>query len=96
MTEKSDLQYCEQIEAHMDDGGKVHAHNVRDLAGMVRQAYSSRYPLASALKTCLEAINPPDRSGISMHEWSGRLRVATAQGEAALKTCQIAEESETC
>ena len=33
-----DLKYCEQLEAHMDEGGKVGPHNARDLIHMPRQA----------------------------------------------------------
>ncbi len=40
--------------------------------------------LDMALRDCLEAINPPDRDGISLHEWNKRLNAATEIGNAAL------------
>ncbi len=35
--------------------------------------------LAKALTVCITAMNPPDRDGISMHEWNQRLKAATKQ-----------------
>ena len=38
--------------------------------------------LAKALSTCITAMNPPDKGGISMHEWNERLKAATKQAAA--------------
>ncbi len=35
--------------------------------------------LAKALSVCITAVNPPDKDGISMHEWNQRLKAATKQ-----------------
>jgi hypothetical protein len=40
--------------------------------------------IAAALQACLEAINPPDRAGISLHEWNKRLKAASEIARAAL------------
>lgn len=39
-----------------------------------------------ALQIADEAINPSDRSSISMHEWNSRLKAATKIIRSALKT----------
>jgi hypothetical protein len=40
--------------------------------------------LLEALQACIEAINPPDRNGISLHAWNKRLKAASEQARAAL------------
>ena len=40
--------------------------------------------MIDALKHADAAINPPDRDGISMETWNGRLKIATAMIRAAL------------
>ena len=40
--------------------------------------------MLAALKTADEAINPPDRSGISLDAWNSRLKTATAAIRAAI------------
>lgn len=35
--------------------------------------------MLETLRLADKAMNPPDRDGISLHEWSGRLKEATAK-----------------
>lgn len=39
--------------------------------------------MVEALSACITAMNPPDKGGISMHEWNQRLKAATKQAAAA-------------
>ena len=50
--------------------------------------------LAKALSTCITAMNPPDKGGISMHEWNQRLKAATKQACAAFDGSPIAPAPE--
>ena len=68
----------------MDEGGKTNNGNVRDLIGFVKEQHTRGLELAKALSTCITAMNPPDRGGISMHEWDQRLKAATKQACAVL------------
>lgn len=38
------LRYIEQLEAHMDEGGKIGPNNVRDLIDMYRKTVSALQP----------------------------------------------------
>lgn len=64
-----------------------------------RRAYRQQRELASNLKEaladCLAAMNPTDRSGISLHEWQRRLKTATKRAEEVLAVPKRAKESET-
>lgn len=54
-----------------------------------RQDFRRAYRRArEALQVADAAINPPDRSGISLHEWNERLKAATATIRAALSPPQ--------
>ncbi len=55
---------------------------VGDLWRMVVGQHAHGLELAKALSTCITAMNPPDRAGISMHEWNKRLKAATKQAAA--------------
>ncbi len=51
---------------------------------VIKQQHTRGLELAKALSTCITAMNPPDRNGISMHEWNQRLKAATKQACAVL------------
>jgi hypothetical protein len=55
-----------------------------DFRDAYRRAMQRNVTLMDALKFADEAINPPDRGGISMDEWNRRLKDATARIHAAL------------
>ena len=46
---------------------------------VIKEQHVRGLELAKALSTCITAMNPPDRDGISMHEWNQRLKAATKQ-----------------
>jgi hypothetical protein len=54
------------------------------VAARMKLAWNNHDALVRALEGCLEAVNPPGKAGISMHEWNGRLKVATTTARAAL------------
>lgn len=53
-------------------------------ASRIAQAVAPGAALRALLRDVREAINPPDRGGISLHEWNGRLKAITARIDAAL------------
>ena len=69
----------DEMQAHLDAGGKLIHVNALDLLAVVREQHARGLELAKALSTCIWAMNPPDRDGISMHEWNQRLKMATKQ-----------------
>ncbi len=46
---------------------------------VMKQQHARGLELAKALSACITAMNPPDRGGISLHEWNQRLKAATKQ-----------------
>ena len=49
---------------------------------VIKEQHARGLELAKALSACITAMNPPDRGGISMHEWNQRLKAATKQAAA--------------
>lgn len=91
------FQYADQLEAHLDSGGKFNAGNVRDLIGFIKAYHARGIELVQVVMVCLDAMNPPDRGGISMHEWNKRLKAAMQQAYSALSdTYQQPEHGWTC
>ncbi len=78
------FEYVQQLEAHMDEGGKINRGDVRDLIQFIKEQHARGLEQAKALAACIEAISPADRGGISLHEWNQRLKAAQKQACAAL------------
>ena len=57
-------------------------------ADRIEEQHARGLELAKALSICITAMNPPDRDGISMHEWNQRLKSATKQA------CAMFDESQ--
>lgn len=73
------VNYASSLEVHMDEGGKIDNGNVYDLIHIVKEQHMRGLELAKVLSTCITAMNPPDKGGISLHEWNQRLKAATKQ-----------------
>ena len=52
---------------------------LRSAADEIEEQHTRGLELAKILATCITAMNPQDRGGISMHEWNQRLKAATKQ-----------------
>lgn len=66
-------------------------YNCNAVAEHIALTWNSHDALVSALENCDLAINPTDRSSISMHEWNKRLKSATEQAHTIL--AQAKEQS---
>ena len=92
--EKAFQEVDAQLAALAAAGKVIEPASIYESAVKGRQDFRSAYrrerervkELERILRLCVEAINPPDRSGISMHEWNRRLKAATKQANKVLPT----------
>jgi hypothetical protein len=58
--------------------------DVPALVAEVRRLRSQRDELLNAMGTAMNAMNPPDMGGISLHVWNNRLKAATVTAKLAI------------
>ena len=81
-----------KIRGHFVEGGKDYKTVIAEIVGKLDRfdvqadirLIAAAPEMLEALKEVDEAINPPDKAGISLHTWNERLKVAEAGIRAAI------------
>ena len=78
----NDLQYVEQLTAHMDEGGKTNARNMRDLIGIVQRLTAEVERLTSKVKAQEKLQGELDKAQDALHKANIETRERAEAAEA--------------
>jgi small-conductance mechanosensitive channel len=82
---------CTQAADALDDRDAAIVLLVSGRSDVIKQQAALLAQAAAALEAADEAINPPDRSGISMDTWNKRLKASTTTIREALAAIRAKE-----